>query len=123
MARASAEKLAATPVTPALLRQQLAGRLVKRAYQIGRGDERIGRERLARIARIHPATLTALTSGFMVGEDTWVFVARALEWGNFLDYVRSGNIAAVERCTGIDLSIQELAIESLRQIETTQRNS
>lgn len=92
-------------------RLKIAGQLVKDEMR----DRSWSREKLAEEARIHPSSVTQLTNGKYEGA-MWRKVARALGWGNFLEYVRSGSVDAIAGCAGVPEETRELAIVRLREI-------
>lgn len=71
---------------------------------------------LARTVGRDEATISKLLNGKHVSEDTWFRVGKALGWGSWLDFVKTGSLGAVSRYGDIHPEMREYAIERLREI-------
>lgn len=76
----------------------------------------LGLQKLAEEAGLDRVTFSRLVNGKSVGEASWFRVGAVLNWGSWLDLVKTGSIGAVERYGDIHPDIRDYAVERLREI-------
>lgn len=106
---------AAEPKTAEALRHELRSELLRRERKLrGKSNPEMGA-----LAGVSGPTFSHAANGWKMHEDTWIVIGEGLGWGAFLDYVASGNIAAIERGRGLDgvpQTTKDIAVEQLRAI-------